>query len=153
MKPALIRITRRQVESAISCPQLWADRAVVPTYLPAEWDKDHRDYVIGVILPSMRLPLKVRRIAVEAYLAGMELRSDGSSVIPDEWNWKDIWGVTHDYIFMLHRCGLTDAFDHEWGLLEANTAYRQGWIASGRPFRGWAWWVGLTAGSWWVWYR
>ena len=89
---------------------------------------------------------------MEAYLAGYEMVSDGSSVVPDQWNWKDISGVTHDYIFMLHRLNLKDAYDHQWGLAEANNAYRDIWIAAGRPWRGWAWWVGLTAGSWWIWY-
>ena len=153
VKMSLIRPTRRQVDLALSCPQLWSDRAVVPTYLPEEWHRDHRDYVIGRIIPSMRLSSKVRRIAVEAYLAGYEMVSDGSSVVPDQWNWKDIWGVMHDYIFYLHRMGRADAYGHKWTLAEANAAYRDGWIASGHTARGWAWWVGLTAGSWWIWYR
>jgi hypothetical protein len=147
----LVRPTRAQVDYAIAHPQEWAVKSSVPTYLPEEWGKDHRNYVIGVILPSMRLPLKIRRIATEAYLSGMEMLSDGSSVVPDEWNWKDIWGVMHDYIFWLHHYRLPDTCGHTWGLAEANNAYRDGWIASGHRFRGWAWWTGLMAGSWVVW--
>lgn len=139
------------IERAIYYPEEWAENAVVPTYLPEEWDKDHRNYVLGVVMPSMKLPAKVRRIVVEAYLAGYELVSDGSSVVPDEWNWKDIWGVMHDYIFWLHRNGLHDAYGKTWTLAEANIAYREGWIASGHKFRGWAWWLGLSLGSWYVW--
>lgn len=151
-KIPLVRPTAAEVSYAIDYPEEWAARAVVPSYLPSEWDNDHRDYVIGVILPSMtKLPSRIRRIAVEAYLAGYELWSDGSSVVPDEWNWKDIWGVMHDYIFWMHHAGLVDAYGRNWSWLETNDAYRTGWIVSGHRMRGWTWWTGLMIGSWPIW--
>jgi len=121
-----------------------------------EWDKDHSAYFIGRVLPILYMPTKVRRIAVEAYLAGAEQDSNGSNVVPDSLrygNTKDWQGVMHDYIFELHRRGWSDADGHTWTLAEANRAYRQAWAADGQALRGWAWWIGLTAGSWVIWNR
>lgn len=121
-----------------------------------EWDKDHTAFVLGLVLPRLHLANRIRRIVVEAYLAGMEDKSDGSSVVPDELrdgNMKDWPGVMHDYIFWLHSRGMSDADGKVWTLKEANAAYRDAWIADGQWLRGWAWWLGLTAGSWAVWNR
>ena len=119
-----------------------------------EWNQEHVNYVLGVILPALKMPIKVRRMAIEAYLAGMEKNSDGSSVVPNELRYgrmKDWEGVMHDYIFTLHHLGLADSFGHTWGWTEANNAYREAWVADGMRWRGDLWWAGLMIGSWPVW--
>lgn len=147
-------VTRNDVLDAIVNWKVFASAAVLPTQDKEEWNRRHTCFILGVVLPALRPPLKVYRIAVEAYLADEESQSDGSTLVPDELrygNIKDWQGVMHDYIFKLHREKRTDAFGHEWHLMEANNAYRLGWIADGQWIRGNAWWLGLAVGSWYVW--
>ena len=144
------------VERAIDHYKSWIMLARIPENDSAEWDKNHAAFFIGQVLPILGLPIKIRRIAVEAYLSGYENYSDGSSVVPDGFrygNTKDWQGVTHDYIFHLHRERMTDAYGHYWSLAEANAMYRKGWICDGQRLRGDLWWIGLTIGAWVVWNR
>jgi hypothetical protein len=147
-------------ETVLCAVKHWQHYAMMapdcPTWEPAEWQLDHSYFIIGRILPILRPDIMVYRIAVEAYLAGMEPVSDGSSVVPDAARYgriKDWQGVMHDYIFWLHHVKLSDAFGHVWTLAEANAAYRHGWVVDGQRFRGNVWWLGLTVGSWAIWKR
>ena len=140
-----------EINSAICNPSPYFDRAKTPWGGKDEWTKDHADYVIGLLLPFLSLPIRLRRVWIQAYLAGMEAMSDGSSVVPDLADWKDVAGVGHDFLFWLHHNGLPDAYGHFWTWSEANAAYRTMWTALGHPVRGWAWWAGLEIGSYPVW--
>lgn len=145
-----------EVSAAIAEWLHYAALSTRPTFDKDEWDKDHAAFVLGRVLPRLHLPDRVRRITAEAYLAGMEKASNGSSVVPEalrDGNIKDWQGVMHDYIFWLHQRGLPDADGHYWTLAEANRAYREAWIADGQMARGWVWWTGLSIGSWVVWNR
>lgn len=125
-----------------------------PTWQPGEWNKDHTGFIVGRVLPVLNLPYRVHTIAVEAYLAGYEGVSDGSTVVPDSARYgriKDWQGVMHDYIYWLHHQGLADAFGHIWSFNEANNAYRWGWICDGQRLRGDAWYLGLTLGGYPAW--
>jgi hypothetical protein len=160
--PRLSRPTREQVEARVG--RTWLNVADVPApgRTADEWGRSHREFVLGVVLPSISPPLRVWRLAAEAYLCDVlapdggivpfEVAAcDGSSVVPDvayPWgNIKDPWGVMHDYAYAMNRRGLLDAYGHRWGKLEADGAYRDGFIASGRPVVGWIWWGGLVVGG------
>lgn len=138
----------------------WDDYAAlaktqVPTDSRGEWNRDHTAYYIACVFPALRLPLWYRRIAIEAFLAGMEPASDGSSVVPESCKYgkhvKDWQGVVHDYLFELHRLGLADAYGHEWGYHESNWCYAQLWYEDGRVTRGTLWLIGLEVGAWVAW--
>lgn len=120
----------------------------------SEWNRDHAMFIVCRVLPLQDLPRRVRRIAIEAYLAGGEAYSDGSSIVPDSLRYgytKDWQGVVHDYIFYLKHWGLKDADGHEWGFREANEAYRVMWQSDGQKLRGNTWFAGLMLGAWPVW--
>jgi hypothetical protein len=143
-------VTNIEVTKAIDHWYDYAIQAKLPSEKKSEWDKCHAAFYIGRVFPILHMPPKVRRIAVEAYLAGMEAHSDGSSVVPDSMRYghtKDWEGVMHDYIFWLHHKGMADASGHVWTLDEANRAYKDAWIADGQALRGHLWYVGLTLGS------
>lgn len=148
-------VTKEEVLLAMFGPERYRKNAVTPTEAIDEWDKDHINYILGVLLPSLNMPLKVRRIATEAYLVGAEAYSDGSSVVPNSHhhgNIKDWQGVMHDYIFWLHHNGKIDAFKNVWGWEKANATYRQAWIADDDQWLiGWTWYTGLMIGSYPVW--
>lgn len=147
-------IPKYDIERAINNPAPFYWAAHRPGNGKEEWGKDHRAFIIGMVLPVLDMPIKLRRIVVEAYLAGAEEISNGSSVVPESFRYgrtKDFQGVAHDYLFWLHEHGLPDAFGHYWTLDEANKAYRDLWIADGQKCRGWLWYVGLSIGSWYVW--
>lgn len=157
-------VTRTEVEHAIAFAKEYAARAHIPPSkddLPDEAAREaafngtvHTDFVIGYVLPLLHLPAWLLRIAVEAYLSGMEADSDGSSVVPESLRYgyiKDWQGVMHDYIYWLHARALPDAFGHVWGWNEANNAYRLGWIYDGQRGRAYTWYLGLTIGSYPVW--
>ena len=126
-----------------------------PTDAEDEWNKDHKDFVLNYLLPMVRPRARVRQVMVWAYEDGMEHRSNGSSVIPDnayDWgNIKDPQGVAHDWIFELHHKGLPDPQGHYWTLWEANNWYRLAWIDFHHECVANVYWVGLTLGSWCVW--
>ena len=139
----------------------------VPTTSKDEWDKNHTQFVLRVLLPLIKPPLHVRKIVTEAYLTMFYLEetkefksfeqalSDGTSVVPDcayrLGNMKDMWGVAHDYTYRLHKLKLKDVYDHEWSLMESHNMYRDGWIAQKNPVIGYAWWTGLVIGGWFAW--
>lgn len=130
----------------------WKDKK--PTMEPEEWGKDHRDYILRYWLPMLRPNKKIWRITVEAYLSGAELRSNGSTAVPDldlAGRIKDPMGVAHDYLFELHHLDLPDAYGHEWGLLEANRMYRDFLFECGCFAHGAVRWIGLFAVSWIPW--
>ena len=131
--------------------------AAIPTQNRYEWGLDHGDFFIGRVFPVLQIPMDIRRIVTEAYLAGYEVHSDGSSVVPESRRWgryvKDWEGVMHDYIRWLHSRNLPDAFGTVWTYLEWNDAYRRAWDADGMSVRGCVWYAGLMAGGWWVWNR
>lgn len=129
--------------------------SIFPTDDPAEWDRDHREFVCNVLLPMIRPRPSVDQVIRWAYNAGMEKRSDGSSCVPDyayRWgNIKDPMGVGHDYLFELHHLGVPDPMGHYWTLVECNLFYLHGWIDFGYPGIGAAWFTGLCIGSWVPW--
>lgn len=158
-----------------------ADGLMPPSNDKDEWNQNHRQYILHVLLPSIRPPLKTWKACIEAYLTNVEFENDhpdikihgnpikkgdiysfeeilcdGSSVVPDvayRWgNIKDPWGTAHDFIYTLNHLGYLDAFGHKWKLLEAHSMYRDGWIAEGFPLIGWTWWTGLVLGGWKAWY-
>jgi hypothetical protein len=142
--------------------------SIAPSNQPDEWNRDHREYILRYWLPTVfynslgntRRELKIWRFAVEAYLSGAELRSDGSTAVSDIAlsGCKDPMGVAHDYVFELHHLGWSDAYGHIWGLFEANWMYSVFFIACGHPDEGrwrfaglclvsWVpWWVGADGG-------
>jgi hypothetical protein len=127
-----------------------------PGWAKDEWNKDHRVFVLKVLLPMIAPRAEVWRVIGWAYQDGMEARSNGSSVVPDivypYGNIKDPMGVGHDWIFELHRKGLADPSGHHWGLLEANRWYRNALLDFQKPVLAWVRWSGLTIGSWYFWY-
>ena len=127
----------------------------VPGNNPMEWNRDHSEFVLHVLLPEIRPDRESWLIAIEAYLSGLEIVSDGSSVVPDvTYRWgriKDPAGIAHDYVFYLHRNGFADAFGNKWGLCQANAMYFRLVRACGYPFRAIIRWIGLTLGSWIPW--
>lgn len=159
MNPDALRIVSSdEVEMAIAKWRVYVIHFLdaPPGWAKAEWRKDHLSWILGVVLPSLLLPSDIRRIATEAYLAGEEAISDGSSVVPDAHrygNIKDWEGVAHDYLFCLHHLDRADAYGHRWSFWEANNMYRRGWFCDGQYIRGVAWLAGLTVGSWpqWKW--
>ena len=126
-----------------------------PTAAKDEWNKDHREFVLGVLLPMVHARAIVEKVITWAYECGMEAKSDGSSVVPDTaydyGNIKDPMGVAHDWLFWLHHNGLADPEGHHWTLWECNRWYRQAWCDFGHPWIGRIWWTGLTLGSWVIW--
>jgi hypothetical protein len=99
--------------------------------------------------------LKIWRIIVEAYLSGGELRSNGSTFVPDFHTLgriKDCMGVGHDFLFELHQLGWEDAYGHTWSLLEANRMYFDFCVIAGHPDRGAIRWFGLLIASWIPWW-
>lgn len=139
----------------------------IPTRSKEEWNKDHREFVLRVLLPQIQPPIDVWKITVEAYLTDVVLETaqekktfeqalcDGSSVVPDwgyKWgNIKDPWGCGHDYIYFLHRLGLSDAYGRKWGYWAAHSMYRRGWMSQGSWGIGSVWWFGLAVGGWGAW--
>ena len=121
-----------------------------------EWSKDHRDFVLNVLLPMVRPRARVSKVITWAYEAGFEAKSDGSSVVPDVGydygNIKDPMGVAHDYLFWLHDNGMADPEGHKWGLTECNVWYFQAWRDFKHPIIGAVWFTGLFIGSWYRWY-
>ena len=127
----------------------------------------HKQFVLRVLLPSIKPPVSVWRITAEAYLTGIWLGetqkpstfeqalSDGSTLVPDlayRWgNIKDPWGVAHDLIYIHHKLGLSDAYGVKWTLHDAHNMYRRGWLATGMPIVGSVWYLGLVLGGWVVW--
>lgn len=164
----LSRPSREEVEAFVGLASYNIAGGFVPDDSEAEWGKSHREFVLRLLLPSIRPPVKVWRLVVEAYLCDV-LRPaadpsrvpfevavcDGSTLVPDvayRWgNMKDPWGVAHDYAYTLHGLGLADAYGHTWGFFESNAAYRDGWRAEHMPGIGWTWWGGLTLGGWVAW--
>lgn len=135
--------------------------AARPSDSPYEWDQDHRDFVLRWYLPALFGPnpskndLKIWRIIVEAYLSGGELRSNGSTFVPDFHTLgriKDCMGVGHDFLFELHQLGWEDAYGHTWSLLEANRMYFDFCVIAGHPDRGAIRWFGLLIASWIPWW-
>jgi hypothetical protein len=132
-----------------------------PANTPDEWNKDHCKFILNYWLPKLyynplgntKQELKDWRIAVEAYLSGAELRSDGSTAVSDPMlpGCKDPAGVVHDYVFELRHLGRPDAFGHVWGLLEANCLYRRIWLMCGMEREGNFRWIGLFFVSWIPW--
>lgn len=127
-----------------------------PTRSEEEWGKDHRDWVLGVLLPMVRPPGDLARLIQMAYESGAEQDSDGSTIIADRTypfgNIKDPVGVMHDWIFKLHHQGSPDPDGHYWGLLEANWAYARGQWAFERKWRAVAAFLGLSLLSWVPWH-
>jgi hypothetical protein len=147
----LVIVTAEAVTDAIADWRVWAMMAELPTWEPEEWAKDHGSFILGLVMPAVRPADWIRRIVTEAYLAGMEAQSDGSSLVPDSaryGNVKDWQGVAHDYVGRLHVENRPDAFGHRWTFWESNWMYNRAWAADGQPLRGWLWWAGLTAGYW-----
>lgn len=127
-----------------------------PGWSEDEWNKDHREFVLNILLPEVKPRAEVYRVIQWAYRAGMELRSNGSSVVPDRTypfgRIKDPVGVGHDYIFELHNQDKPDPSGHRWGLMEANNWYRKGMLDFQCPVLAWTRWTGLTLFSWFPWY-
>ena len=132
------------------------DNPAFPTDEKAEWDKDHKAFVLNVLIPMFHPRERVKKVLTWAYESGMEKRSNGSNVVPD-WicsfaNIKDPSGVGHDYLFELHEQGKADPEGHVWGLTECNVWYRQCCWDFHRQILASVRFVGLTLGSWWPWY-
>lgn len=133
----LIRPTKEDIEKYINAP--------IPKKARNEWDNDHKEFVLKTWLPKLKLSIRLQKIVIEAYLTEFFLEKegatkpfeqvicDGSSVVPDlAYNWgeiKDPWAMAHDFIFFMHRLGLRDAYGKKWTFMEANLAYKEGWIA------------------------
>lgn len=177
----LLRPTKFQVLQHLNIP-VDAAGLIPPTHEESEWNNDHRQYVLHVLLPSVRPPLKTWKATVEAYLTDIQFEEDhpnvkirgnpikkgdiysfeeclcdGSSVVPDiaypYGKIKDPWGTAHDLIYLLHHLGWVDVFGHKWHIVETHDMYRDGWIAQGNSIVGWTWWTGLMLGGWTVWNR
>ena len=131
------------------------DHPLFPTDSKEEWNKDHREFVLGVLLPMVRPRRKVEKVIQWAYEVGFERKSNGSSVVPDlaydYGNIKDPMGVAHDWLFWLHENGLADPDGHVWTLWECNVWYLKAWRDFGHPWIGGVWFTGLCLGSWVVW--
>lgn len=168
MKPLLIQPTQQQVKDALLNWQACAAHAEEPTWSDTEWNLDHRNYVIGVVMPDVQPPFIIRRVVCEAYLSILryddatpepyyttfERRSDGSTFVRDSrrrGRTKDWQGIAHDYLTELNRLGIPDIWGKRWTYFEAADLYRDAWRADWQPARAWAWWVGLTAGGWVAW--
>lgn len=139
----------------------------IPLKDDSEWNKDHRQFVLRVLLPSIRPPLAVWRITAEAYLTDIviestqktftfeQILSDGSTASPDtvyRWgNIKDPWAVGHDYLYILHKFRMPDSYNKHWGLAETHKMYRDGWKATGKHLSAYIRWLGLHAGGWVLW--
>ena len=138
--------------------ELHSNHLLWPGKTKAEWAKDHREFVLTVLLPHIIRPRpSVEQVIRWAYEAGHELRSDGSSVVPDvTWPFcariKDPGGVGHDWLHWLQRNGLADPRGHRWTRMESIHWYRDAMLDFKRPVRARVRWLGLVLGSWWDWY-
>jgi len=136
---------------------LLRQNALWPGKTKAEWAKDHREFVLTVLLPHIIRPRpSVEQVIRWAYEAGYELKSNGSSVVPDvTWPFgrvKDPGGVGHDWLHWLQRNGLADPRGHRWTRMESINWYRDAMLDFKRPVRARVRWLGLVLGSWWDWY-
>lgn len=172
----LLRPTKEQVEVHIGIP-VDSNYSTPPTHKEEEWYKDHKQFVLHVLLPKIKPPVKVWKICAEAYLTDIlfeknhpllgvkagDIRSfeqilcDGSTFVPDlaydHGNIKDPWSMGHDLLFKLHQLKMRDVFDKKWNIVEANKMYRDGWKAQGYNIIGNTWYFGLTVASWVEWNR
>lgn len=128
-----------------------------PGQTKAEWSKDHREFILGILLPHIIRPRRsVEQVIRWAYEAGMEQRCDGSSIVPDvTWPFgliKDPGGVGHDYLHELQRNRMTDPRGHRWTRMESINWYRDAMLDFRRPVRALVRWTGLCLGSWFDWY-
>lgn len=139
----------------------------IPLNNKEEWNKNHTQFVLRVLIPLINPPIHVKKIVTEAYLTNFfleetkelksfeQILSDGSSVVPDcAYRWghiKDVWGVAHDYVYRLHKWKMKDIYNHEWSLIETHNMYRDGWLAQKNPIIGYTWWSGLMIGGWIAW--
>jgi hypothetical protein len=123
------------------------------------WDGDNAEFVVEYVLPRLSARPEVVQVLRWAYgydgsLGSFEKCSDGSSVVPNVWlggSLKEPYGVGHDMIFLLHRCGLPTPDGHHWTLWEANLWYYRAMVDFGLPIRAVIRWVGLALFSWFIW--
>lgn len=164
----IIRPSKEEVENFVGIDTI-SLKIPTPSNNKEEWNKSHRDFVLKVLLPQIKPPIKTWRIVAEAYLTDIflekenklstfeQILSDGSSLVPNwayKWgNIKDPWGVGHDLIYVLHKLNLRDVYGKKWSLIEAHNMYRDGWLASKEYIIGWTWWIGLILGGWVFWYN
>lgn len=160
------RPSRNYIEKYINLTSI-QDSIPTPRNTPEEWHKDHSQFILRVILPSIQPPLRTWRIVAEAYLTYIKLEksneiftfeqllSDGTTVAPDvfyRWgNIKDPWAVGHDLTYVLHKHNLLDMYGNKWNLKSTHDAYKDGWIASNMPIVGRLYWTGLMVGGWVLW--
>lgn len=141
--------------------------ASAPTHDVDEWDQSHREFVLKVLLPSIRPPVLTRRVVVESYLTDVVLDNgekttfeqgicNGSSFVPNvsyDWGYiKDVWSMAHDYCYFLHRNNLTDIFGKRWNLRQAHKIYWDGFCAQRKTILGTIYATGLLIGGWVIWY-
>ena len=122
---------------------------------PLDYDGDNRRFVIEDWLTRLNAPDDVYQVIRWAYgydgeLDSWEMRSDGSTIVPDRSMnglLKEPPGVGHDYLNRVAYHITPD--DHEWTCAATNRWYRRAMAVYGyHPLRRWVRWIGLTVSGW-----
>ena len=124
------------------------------------WDGDNSRFVVEYVLPRLGVKEEVSQVIRWAYgydgsERSYEADSDGSTIVPDVWlggSLKEPFGVAHDMFFVLKHEGKADPSGHIWSLGEANFWYFKAMTDFGMPVRAVIRLVGLTLGSWSLWW-